>query len=128
MMRHDPSEGVHASQIMPLTYRYFDVVDRRDYGGAVMRPFFTGILPNFDWEDPKDQTVARLIVLIEQLLTRHGIIPNYHSHVVARRRETVRPRLEQSETERMTYADWPGIAEQSPDTGRQPASRPWWTR
>ena len=128
MMQHDPSEGVHASQIMPLTYRYFDVLDRRDYGGAVMRPFFTGILPNFDWQDPKDQTIARLIVLIEQLMTRHGVIPSYHSHVVARRREAVRPPLERSEAERITYADWPGLAAQQAKAGSNATSKPWWAR
>ncbi len=110
MMGHDPSEGVHASRIMPLTYQYFDVVHRQDYGGAIMRPFFTGILPNFDWNDPKDQTVARLIILAEQLLTRNGVIPNYHSAVVGRRRDTVRPPLTAEEQHRITYSDWRGLA------------------
>lgn len=109
MMKHDPSEGVHASRILPLTYQYFDVIHRGDYGGTVMRPFFTGILPNFDWEDPKDQTVARLIVLLEQMLTRHGVLPHYHANVVARRRKLPRPPLSAEEAARINYADWPGL-------------------
>jgi SAM-dependent methyltransferase len=106
MMQHDPSEGVHASEILPLTYKYFDVIERQDYGGAVMRPFFTGILPNFNWDDPKDQTIARLIILYEQVLTRHGVIPSYHSMVLGRRREEPLATLTAEQARRINYADW----------------------
>ncbi len=109
MMQHDSSEGVHASRILPLTYQYFDVVDRSDYGGTIMRPFFTGILPNFDFSDPKDQTVASLIVLIEQLLTRHSIIPHYHTSVVARRRERPLSPLPNAVVDRIAFSNWPGL-------------------
>lgn len=109
MMSHDPSEGVHASRILPLTYQWFDVVHRQDYGGAIMRPFFCGILPNFDWEDPKDRSIARLVILIEQMLTRNGVLPNYHTAVVARRRDVPRAPLTPEEEARINYADWPGL-------------------
>ena len=111
MLQHDPSEGVHASRILPLTYQWFDVIDRADYGGTIMRPFFTGILRSFDWNDPKDQTVASLVVLIEQLLTRHGVIPHYHTSIVARRRDAPRAPLTEAEAARIAYTDWPGLAE-----------------
>jgi SAM-dependent methyltransferase len=106
MLQHDPSEGVHASRILPLTYQWFDVVHRADYGGSIMRPFFTGILPNFDWNDPKDQTVARLVILMEQLLTSHGAIPHYNTSVVARRRDVPRPPLTASESAHINYTGW----------------------
>jgi hypothetical protein len=106
MLKHDPSEGVHASRILPLTYQWFDVLHRADHGGSIMRPFFTGILPNFNWEDPKDQTVARLIIVLEQLLTRHGVIPHYNTSVVARRRDVQRPPLSAEAAERINYSGW----------------------
>lgn len=109
MLQHDPSEGVHASRILPLTYQWFDVLDRADFGGTIMRPFFSGILPNFEWTDPKDQTVARLIVLVEQLLTRHGVLPHHHTSIVARKRDVPRPPLTEAEAARINYADWPGL-------------------
>ncbi len=109
MLAHDPSEGVHASRILPLTYQWFDVIYRQDYGGAIMRPFFAGILPNFDWTDPRDQTVARLIILIEQMLTRSGLLPNYHTAVVGRRRDQPLPPLTAEEEHRINYSDWPGL-------------------
>jgi SAM-dependent methyltransferase len=106
MLQHDPSEGVHASQILPLTYQYFDVIDRRDYGGSLMRPFFTGILPNFDWEDPKDQTIGRLIVLMERMLTERGVVPSYQTAIIARRRPTPLAKLTELEANRINYSDW----------------------
>ena len=106
MMQHDPSEGVHASRILPLTYQYFDVIDRRDYGGSLMRPFFTGILPNFDWNDPKDQTIGRLIVLMERMLVEKGVVPSYQTIMVARPRAVPLPPLTDGQTHRINYADW----------------------
>jgi SAM-dependent methyltransferase len=106
MLQHDPSEGVHASQILPLTYQYFDVIDRRDYGGSVMRPFFTGILRNFDWEDPKDQTVGRLVALLERLMIEAGTIPSYQTFLVARRRPAALAPMTAPEATRINYADW----------------------
>ena len=120
MLQHDPSEGVHASRILPLTYQWFDVIDRADYGGSIMRPFFTGILPNFDFSDPRDQTVASLIVLIEQLLTRHSIIPHYHTSVVGRRRDAPLPPMTDSEARRIAYADWAGFETPAPAADASP--------
>ncbi len=110
MLQMDPSEGVHASRILPLTYKWFDVAYRGEYGGTVMRPFFVGILPNFDWADPKDQTVARLIILVENLLTKYGVMPNYHMRVVGRRRDQPLADLTAEEEARINFSDWPGLS------------------
>jgi len=110
MLAMDPSEGVHASRILPLTYKWFDVAYRGEYGGTVMRPFFVGILPNFDFTDPKDQTVARLIVLVENLLTRYGVIPNYHMRVVGRRRDEPLGDLDSEQSTRINFSNWPGLS------------------
>ena len=109
MLQMDPSEGVHASMILPLTYKYFDVVHRIDYGGTVMRPFFVGILPNFDFSDPKDQTVASLIIKMEELLVRHGILPSYHTKVVGKKLEVPREEVLQDDCSRINYANWSGF-------------------
>ena len=109
MLQMDPSEGVHASMILPLTYKYFDVIHRVDYGGTVMRPFFVGILPNFDFSDPKDQTVASLIIKMEELLVRHGILPSYHTRLVGRRCDVARKDMTPAEYERINFSDWAGF-------------------
>lgn len=109
-MQRDPTEGVHASQILPLTYRYFEVVERWNYGGTIMRPLFNRILLNWDFpNDPKDQTIAQLIVLLEQELLRAGVIPTHNAIVVARPRAVPLPPLSESEIARIGYADWAGL-------------------
>jgi ubiquinone/menaquinone biosynthesis C-methylase UbiE len=109
MLDMDPSEGVHASEILPLTYQYFDVVERGDYGGTFMRPFFTGILRNFNFNDQSDQTIGRLIVLIEDLMLRYGVISHAHTRVAAKRRETPRAPLTQEQRSRIAHSDWRGL-------------------
>jgi hypothetical protein len=111
-MERDPTEGVHASEILPLTYRYFDVVERLDYGGTIVRPLFNRILLNWDLEhDPKDQTIAQLIVLLEQELLRSGAIPTHNTVVVARPRAVPLDPLPAEERARIGYAGWaPGAA------------------
>jgi ubiquinone/menaquinone biosynthesis C-methylase UbiE len=106
MLTYDPTEGVHASRILPLTYQYFDVIDRRDYGGAILRPFFSRILPNWNFDDPKDQTVARLIILLERELTRSGIIPTHQTLVIARPRPQPRRPFDPAAVARIAYAGW----------------------
>jgi SAM-dependent methyltransferase len=105
MLETDPSEGVHSSQILPLTYKYFDVLYREDYAGAIMRPFWVGILPNFDFDDEKDASIARLIILMEDYLTRYGIIPNYHTQVVGKKR-LIPAQLTQAQLEKINYSNW----------------------
>jgi SAM-dependent methyltransferase len=106
MVEMDASEGVHASEILPLTYRYFDVEYRGDYGGTIMRPFFTGILPNFDFEDARDQTIARLLILIEKLSIENRLVPNHHTRIVARRRETLHDPFGPEDKARMVFSGW----------------------
>ena len=106
MLEYDPTEGVHASRILPLTYQYFEVVERRDYGGAILRPFFSRILTNWDFSNPKDQTIARLIILLEQELTRLGAIPTHQTLVVARPRARVLRPLADAATGRIGYVGW----------------------
>jgi ubiquinone/menaquinone biosynthesis C-methylase UbiE len=109
MLEMDPSEGVHSSKILPLTYKYFNVEFRRDYGGTFMRPFFVGILPNFDWDNSKDQTVARLIILMENMLIKHGIIPSYHTRIVGRKKDEPSGCLNDDESLRINYSNWKGF-------------------
>ena len=109
MLEMDPSEGVHASDILPLTYQYFDIVERLDYGGTILRPFFTGILNNFDFDKEGDKTIIRLIVLLEKILTRHSIIQHSNTRIVAKKRQKPRKPLTSKQKERIAYEDWSGL-------------------
>lgn len=106
MLAMDPSEGVHASRILPLTYQWFEVLQRRDFGGTLLRQFFTGILPNFDWNNEQDRTVARLLILVERLMLQHNVLPSYSTDIVARRRPKPLPLMPAAEAARIGFADW----------------------
>lgn len=121
MMATDPSEGVHASRILPLTYKYFDVDYRKDYGGTLMRPFWVGVLPNFDFDNPSDQTIAKLIIQVENLLTQYGVIPHYHTRVVAKRRDEPLPDLTAAQVHRINYSDWNSQDRLARNSSCQPA-------
>jgi len=44
------------------------------------------------------------------MLTRNGVLPNYHTAVVGRRRDQpLPPPLTAEEERRINYADWPGL-------------------
>ncbi len=109
MLAYDPTEGAHASRILPLTYRYFEVIERCDYGSAVLRPFFSRILTNWNFEDPRDQTIARLIILLDHELTRHGVVPTHQTLVVARPRPEPLPPPSAEDLARIAYTTWGGL-------------------
>lgn len=43
----DPTEAVRSSEVLPLLDPYFDVFERRPYGGTLMRVVLAGIAQNF---------------------------------------------------------------------------------
>jgi SAM-dependent methyltransferase len=106
MMDHDPTEGIHSSRILPLTYQYFDIIRRRGYGGTLIRQFFAGILQNFDFESADDRCIAGLIVLLEEELARTGALPYHALNVVARRRDDPGSPLSGADIARIGFADW----------------------
>jgi len=43
----DPSEAVESGRIVPLLHRHFDVIERKDYGCAILHMLFDDIAANF---------------------------------------------------------------------------------
>lgn len=52
MWLSDPSEAVESSDIVPLIHKHFEVVERKDYGGAILHLLFSGIGHHFVSPDP----------------------------------------------------------------------------
>jgi 2-polyprenyl-3-methyl-5-hydroxy-6-metoxy-1,4-benzoquinol methylase len=82
--QNDPSESVRSDEIMSTLKDHFEVVDYRPYGGAIGHLFFSGIAANFDENNEDHRTIMLLILLIEQLLEKHGVIPSDFAALVAR--------------------------------------------
>ncbi|MGI4944486.1 MAG: hypothetical protein ACRYHQ_28660, partial [Janthinobacterium lividum] len=62
----------------------------------------------------KDRTIARLVIATEQVLTKQGVLPNYHTAIVGRRLDQPRPPLTEAEAARINYSDWPGLKPAAP--------------
>ena len=83
----DPSEAVRSDEILPVMKNYFEIVDCIDYGGNVYLNLFSKIMGNFRDDHPLSQVIIRLILYIEDLALREGILKDSDfKFVVARAR------------------------------------------
>jgi ubiquinone/menaquinone biosynthesis C-methylase UbiE len=84
--RADPSEAIRSDRIVPEVSRRFRIVERIDYGGAILNPLLEKIVHNFDPSDEKDVAVVRLIARFEDVLMRSGVLPSDFTVMAMRRR------------------------------------------
>jgi len=91
----DPSEAVRSDEIVPLLHRYFEVVLQLDYGGTVLNLLLEHIIHNFDYGNPADVELFRLLARTEELLIRYGVLANDFT-VMAMRKRTWKSRLRRS--------------------------------
>lgn len=80
---NDPSESVRSGEIIPVLRQYFDIVDERPYGGALLHLVLSMIAGNFDEADEADRTLLSMLVLLERELERSGRIGSDFSVIVA---------------------------------------------
>ena len=81
----DPSEGVRASEILPLLARRFTITLRRDYGGT----FLAVIHPHLDFSESTDaerEEILERIIEAERAAIRGGA-PSYYTVAIARKAE-----------------------------------------
>jgi hypothetical protein len=97
--RVDPSEAIRSDRIVPLLYRFFDVVLQLDCGGSVLNPLLEHIVHNFDHGRPADVATFLRLAHAEQTLIELGVVANDFT-VMAMRRPTWRTRLQLPATRR----------------------------
>lgn len=82
----DPTEAVRSEEIVPLTEKYFDIVEKREYGGALLMPLFMNIIGNFDASRDEDRRIMDNCLEREEELLKNGDIPANGAVVVCRKR------------------------------------------
>jgi 2-polyprenyl-3-methyl-5-hydroxy-6-metoxy-1,4-benzoquinol methylase len=87
--RNDPSEAIRSGEIVNVLKLYFDIVDLRPYGGAILHMLFSGIMGNFDESNDTDVTLLRTISAFEEILEKVGAINSDFAAIVAKPRQTV---------------------------------------
>lgn len=82
-----PFEAIRSAEIVPLLEQYFNIVERRDYGGTILHWLLNYITPNFREEDSEeDRCILSLLCKIEYLLTQAGGLPSEFTVIVARKK------------------------------------------
>lgn len=82
----DPSEAVRSAEIIPILKMYFDVVEYRPYGGAILHMLLTGITGNFEPADERDNAMLRTIATFEEALENAGTLQSDFAAIVAKPR------------------------------------------
>jgi len=82
-----PFEAVRSADIIPLLYRYFTIVERRDYGGTILHWLLNQIVPNFDEVgSEEDRCILSLLCGIEFLMTQPGAFQSDFTVIIASRK------------------------------------------
>lgn len=88
----DPSESVCSELIVPTLDRYFDVVERIDYGGTILHLLLEHVIHNFDESNAYHLAILRLLAGIEDVLIGRGVVTSDFT-VMALRRNDAPPRV-----------------------------------
>jgi hypothetical protein len=86
MDRNDPSEAIRSEEIIPLFYRFFDVIEKIEWGGTILHPLFHKIVGNFDINNEKDKIILDLIFIFEQVLLKEGVISSDFVLLIGRKK------------------------------------------
>jgi ubiquinone/menaquinone biosynthesis C-methylase UbiE len=83
-----PLEGVSSERIVPVMRRTFGEVVVRPYGGTVLNPYLEHIVGNFDPASEEDMTILRLVMYVERVLIREGVIGSDFAVLAGRKPNT----------------------------------------
>jgi SAM-dependent methyltransferase len=84
--RDSPFEAARSEEIVALVAERFDIVLRRDYGGALLHPLLDGITGNFDPGREEHNALIGRLAALEEKLERAGVIGSDFTMIVARKR------------------------------------------
>ena len=80
----DPSEAIRSGEIMSTLRMYFDILEYRPYGGAILHMLFSGIMGNFDEHNEKDVLLLNVLATCEEMMEQSGTLDSDFAVIVAR--------------------------------------------
>jgi SAM-dependent methyltransferase len=86
MLVLDPSEAARSSELISTLYRYFDIVERRDYGGTLLHTLLADIAVNFT-HDSLDEELLDIIFRLEDVLLATGDLQSDFAVIIAKKKE-----------------------------------------
>ncbi len=86
MLAADPSEAIRSADIIPLLSTYFDLVEVRMLGGALLDLGLADIAQNFDPDLPEDRAVMESFFAEEDAAMRDGTIGSDYAVITVAKR------------------------------------------
>ena len=76
MILSDPSEAVESSKIIPALKKYFEIIEFKGYGGAILHLLFADIAQNFLSDDDQTREILRFCFHTEDRAIQTGEVQN----------------------------------------------------
>jgi 2-polyprenyl-3-methyl-5-hydroxy-6-metoxy-1,4-benzoquinol methylase len=81
----DPSEGIRASEIVPLIASRFEIKHFRYVGGTLLLLVFNEIAGNFDENDREIMPFVQALISLDNFLIDNAVLPSYHVYMVCQK-------------------------------------------
>ena len=81
----DPSEGIRASEIVPLVTSRFEVRHLRYLGGTLLLLIFNEIAGNFNADDAEIMPLVDALIALDNFLIDSAALPSYHVYMVCQK-------------------------------------------
>jgi 2-polyprenyl-3-methyl-5-hydroxy-6-metoxy-1,4-benzoquinol methylase len=91
MNRSDPSEGIRASEIVPLIASRFEIKHFRYVGGTLLLLIFNEIASNFNEDDAEIMPLVEALITLDNFLIDNAVLPSYHVYMVCQKTDNPLP-------------------------------------
>jgi 2-polyprenyl-3-methyl-5-hydroxy-6-metoxy-1,4-benzoquinol methylase len=86
MNQVDPSEAIRSEDILKVLPHYFEIIEKKDIGGTILHLLLKDIAVNFDYKNPNDMRVLKMLFEIEDALLEIGEIPSDFTVIIAQKK------------------------------------------
>jgi 2-polyprenyl-3-methyl-5-hydroxy-6-metoxy-1,4-benzoquinol methylase len=91
MNSSDPSEGIRASEIVPLIASRFEIRHFRYVGGTLLLLVFNEIAGNFKENDAEIMPLVKALIVLDNFLIDNKVLPSYHVYMVCEKTDNPVP-------------------------------------
>ncbi len=85
MNSSDPSEGIRASEIVPLVASRLEIRHLRYIGGTLLLLIFNEIAGNFREDDAEIMPLVNALIALDNFLIDNAVLPSYHVYMVCQK-------------------------------------------
>jgi SAM-dependent methyltransferase len=83
MNTHDPSEAIRSADIVPILERYFDIMEKKDFGGTLLHMLLHDIAGNFNAGKEDDIAFLGMLCYFEKVLIQEGVLSSDFTFIIA---------------------------------------------